>query len=127
MEITNVLIHRDYLARTESTYISVTIYNDRTQIINSRALYGTSKIEEGSILESKNPAIIRLLEEKDSVIENRHFGIPTMKREMRQYNLVDPEFHEERDYFKVVFKNVKLKCQESMYEQISGQVEALSS
>lgn len=56
-------------------------------------------------MESRNPTIVRLLEEKESVIENRHSGIPTMKREMKKYGLPDPEFYEERDSFKVIFRN----------------------
>ena len=56
-------------------------------------------------MESRNPTIVRILEEKGSVIENRHFGIPSMKRKMRKYELSEPEFYEERDSFKVVFRN----------------------
>ena len=39
------------------------------------------------------------------IIENRHSGIPTMKREMKKYGLPEPEFYEERDSFKVIFRN----------------------
>ena len=39
------------------------------------------------------------------MIENRHSGIPTMKREMKKYGLPEPEFCEERDSFKVIFRN----------------------
>ena len=39
------------------------------------------------------------------MIENRHSGIPTMKREMKKYGLPDPEFCDERDSFKVIFRN----------------------
>ena len=35
-------------------------------------------------MESRNPTIVRILEEKGDVIENRHSGIPTMKREMKK-------------------------------------------
>ncbi len=40
-----------------------------------------------------------------NIIENRHSGIPTMIREMKRYGLPDPEFYEERDSFKVIFRN----------------------
>ena len=56
-------------------------------------------------MESRNPTLVRILEEKGSVIENRHSGIPTMKREMKKYGLPEPEFYEERDSFKVIFRN----------------------
>ena len=35
-------------------------------------------------MESRNPIIVRILEEKGSVIENRHSGIPAMIREMKK-------------------------------------------
>jgi len=56
-------------------------------------------------MESRNPNIVRILEEKGAVIENRHSGIPTMKREMEEYGLPEPEFYEERGSFKVIFRN----------------------
>lgn len=56
-------------------------------------------------MEARNSTIVRILEEKGSVIENRHSGIPTMKREMKKYGLPEPEFYEERDSFKVIFRN----------------------
>lgn len=45
--------------------------------------HGTNKLEKlgtATIMESRNPTIVRILEEKGSVIENRYSGIPTMKR-----------------------------------------------
>lgn len=41
-------------------------------------------------MEVRNPNIVKILEEKGSVIENRHSGIPTMKREMKKYGLPEP-------------------------------------
>lgn len=106
--IINALIHRDYSAQTESSYISVYMYSDRIEIISPGALYGSNKIEKlgtASSLEVRNPTIIRILEEMGSIIENRHSGIPTMKREMEKYNLPEPEFYDERDCFKVILRN----------------------
>lgn len=82
--VANALIHRDYSTQTENAYISVNMYDDRIEIINPGALYGTNKIEKlgtDTTMESRNPTLVRILEEKGSVIENRHSGIPTMKRE----------------------------------------------
>ena len=106
--VANALIHRDYSTQTENAYISVNMYDDRIEILNPGTLYGTNKLEKlgtATTMESRNPTIVRLLEEKGSVIENRHSGIPTMKREMKKYGLPDPEFYEERDSFKVIFRN----------------------
>lgn len=106
--VANALIHRDYSIQTENAYISVYMYDDRIEILNPGALYGTNKLEKlgtPTVMEARNPNIVRILEEKGSVIENRHSGIPTMKREMKNYNLPEPEFYEERGSFKVIFRN----------------------
>ena len=84
------------------------MYEDRVEILNPGELYGVNKLEKlgtATVMESRNPTIVRILEDKGSVIENRHSGIPTMKREMKKYNLPEPEFYEERGSFKVVFRN----------------------
>ena len=60
--------------------------------------------EDLELLSYKDIAAI-ILEEKGAVIENRHSGIPTMKREMEEYGLPEPEFYEERGSFKVIFRN----------------------
>ena len=106
--VANSLIHRDYSTQSENAYVSVNMYNDRIEIINPGNLYGTNKLEKlgtATNMEVRNPTIVRILEEKSSVIENRHSGIPTMKREMKKYGLPEPEFCEERDSFKVIFRN----------------------
>ena len=106
--IANALIHRDYSLQMENTYIQVYMYDDRIVIQNPGALYGINKLEKlgtDTIMESRNTTIVRILEEKGSVIENRHSGIPTMRREMKKMNFTEPEFIEERGSFKVVFRN----------------------
>lgn len=47
-----------------------------------------------------------------------------MKREMKKYGLPEPEFYEERDSFKVIFRNnvVKKQQKEQVSEQVSEQV-----
>ena len=122
--VANALIHRDYSTQTENAYISVYMYNDRIEILSPGALYGTNKLEKlgaDAIMESRNPTIVRILEEKGSVIENRHSGIPTMIREMKNYGLPEPEFYEERDSFRVVFRNSVLESS-IQNSQIGGQV-----
>ena len=106
--VANALIHRDYSTQTENAYVSVNMYEDRIEVLNPGTLYGTNKLEKlgtATTMEARNPNIVRILEEKGSVIENRHSGIPTMKREMKKYGLPEPEFYEERDSFKVIFRN----------------------
>lgn len=108
--IANSLIHRDYSLQTENAFIQVYMYDDRIVIQNPGALYGINKLSKlgtDTIMESRNTTIVRILEEKGSVIENRHSGIPTMIREMEKMNLPAPEFIEERGSFKVIFRNKK--------------------
>ena len=122
--VANALIHRDYSKETESAFISVYMYEDRVEILNPGALYGANKLEKlgtDTIMESRNPTIVRILEEKGSVIENRHTGIPTMKREMEKYELPEPEFYEERGSFKVIFRNSMNFELDSISEQVGGQ------
>ena len=122
--VANALIHRDYSTQTENAYISVYMYNDRIEILNPGALYGTNKLEKlgtATTMESRNPTIVRILEEKGSVIENRHSGIPTMIREMKKYGLPEPEFYEERDSFKVIFRNKNVVHNEIKSGQQNGQ------
>lgn len=66
---------------------------DKIEIINPRALYGTNRIEKlgtATTMESRNPTLVRILEEKRSVIENRHLGIPIIIRKMKKYRLPSP-------------------------------------
>lgn len=74
-------------------------------------------------MESRNPTLVRILEEKGSVIENRHSGIPTMRREMKKYGLPEPEFYEERDSFKVIFRNSITKNSTQTGTQTGTQIE----
>lgn len=88
-------------------------------------LWATNKIEKlgtATTMEARNPTIVRILEEKGFAIENRHSGIPTMKREMEKYGLPEPEFYEERDSFKVVFRNSNYVLDYQVSEQVSEQV-----
>ena len=120
--IANALIHRDYSTQTENAYISVYMYDNRIEILNPGTLYGTNKLEKlgtASVMEARNPTIVRILEEKGSVIENRHSGIPTMKRETKKYGLPEPEFYEERDSFKVVFRNNSIMDKDMQSGQVN--------
>lgn len=71
---------------------------DKIEIIYPRALYGTNIIEKlrtATTMESRNPTLERIIEEKRSVIENRHLVIPIMIRKMNKYRLPSPKFYEE--------------------------------
>lgn len=114
--VANALVHRDYSMHTEGAYVQVYIFADRIEVLNPGTLYGQNRIEKlgtDTMMETRNPNIVRLLEEKDptpggdsiKALENRHTGIPTMRAEMQKYGLPEPEFSEEQGSFKVVFRN----------------------
>ena len=68
---------------------------------------GNNRIENlgtDIMLEARNKNIVRLLEEKGNIIENRHTGIATMRDEMRKMGLPEPEFMSLRGDFKVIFR-----------------------
>lgn len=69
-------------------------------------------------METRNHTIVKILEEKSSIIENRHSGIPTMKREMKKYGLLEPEFYEEKGSLKVIFRNKLVSGQQSGQQKI---------
>lgn len=97
------------------------MYKDKIEIINPRALYGTNRIGKlgtATTIESRNPTLVRILEEKGSVIENRHSRIPTMIREMKRYGLPFPKFYEERDSFKVILEIILLMKQHNNQHKI---------
>ena len=69
------------------------------------------------MLEARNKNIVRLLEEKGNIIENRHTGIATMREEMRKMGLPEPEFVSLRGDFKVIFRKEKIKNSEQNKNQ----------
>ena len=108
--VANALVHRDYSISRESAYIYVQIYDDRIEILNPGDLYGNNRLENlgtDMILEARNKNIVRLLEEKGNIIENRHTGIATIRREMEKMGLPEPEFKSLRGDFKVILRKEK--------------------
>lgn len=104
----------------ESAYIYVQIFNDRIEIINPGDLYGNNRLENlgtDMMLEARNKNIVRLLEEKGNIIENRHTGIATMREEMKKMGLAEPEFISLRGDFKVIFRKEKIKNNEQSMTQ----------
>lgn len=120
--VANALIHRDYSINRESAYIYVQIYDDRIEIINPGDLYGNNRMESlgtDVMLEARNKNIVRLLEEKGNIIENRHTGIATMREEMRKMGLPEPEFYSLRGDFKVVFRKNKKESINNILEDVN--------
>lgn len=98
--VLNALVHRDYSIHTEGMPIQVIMFDDRIEIRNPGGIYGRIKIDQlGKIQpDTRNPVIASELEVL-KVTENRYSGIPTIRRMMKEYNLPQPEFIDERGSF----------------------------
>ena len=104
--ILNALVHRDYSVHTENIPISIEMYRDRMEIINSGGLYGKISIDElGKVRpETRNAALANILELLN-VTENRYSGIFTIRNELANAGLPAPLFSVVHGEFKVVMKN----------------------
>lgn len=102
--ILNALVHRDYSIHTEGMPIQVLMFEDRIEIRNPGGIYGRMSIDQlGKVqADTRNPVLALALEVL-GITENRYSGIPTIRREMKAYNLVPAEFFDERGNFIVKF------------------------
>ena len=106
--ISNMIIHRDYSQFKTGVYSMVTVYKDRIEFRNVGNLYGSNTIEllqTRKAMEVRNETIVKLLETLGGILENRHTGISTMNKKMKEANLPEPIFSNEREDFVVTFYN----------------------
>jgi len=80
------------------------MYEDRIEIRNPGGIYGRIRVDQlGKVQpDTRNPVLASSLEVL-GITENRYSGIPTIKKEMKKYNLREPEFLDERGNFVVKF------------------------
>jgi len=85
--------------------VQLSIFADRLEITNPGGLYGRLTLDTlGKVQpDTRNPVIVAALEVMD-ITENRYSGIPTMRRELKEYGLPAPEFRNERGEFTVCFR-----------------------
>lgn len=102
----NALVHRDYSIHTEGMPIQLMLFDDRLEIRNPGGLYGRLQIDQlGKVQpDTRNPVLVVGMEILGET-ENRYTGIPTMRRELEQAGMPEPEFREERGSFVVCFRN----------------------
>ncbi|MCR4643706.1 MAG: putative DNA binding domain-containing protein [Lachnospiraceae bacterium] len=102
--ILNALVHRDYSTHTEGMPIQLILFEDRLEIRNPGGIYGRIGIDQlGKVQpDTRNPVIASELEVL-RVTENRYSGIPTIRRAMKEYGLLEPEFLNDRGNFIVRF------------------------
>lgn len=104
--VLNALVHRDYSMHTEGMPIQIRMFEDRLEIRNPGGIYGRLRVDQlGKVQpDTRNPVLAAALEVL-GVTENRYSGIPTMRRELREYGLREPEFTDNRNEFCVCFYN----------------------
>lgn len=104
--VLNALVHRDYSMHTEGMPIEVNMYEDRMEILNPGGLYGRLTVDKlgHAQPDTRNPALVRAMELLGAT-ENRHSGIPTIRRAMEQRRLRPPVFINRYGGFKVVLYN----------------------
>jgi ATP-dependent DNA helicase RecG len=104
--ILNALIHRDYSIHTEGTPVQINIFQNRIEIHSPGTLYGRMTVEQLGISrpDLRNPTLATMAESL-AATENRYSGIPTIRREMKEYNLPEPVFENRRNEFVVILYN----------------------
>lgn len=104
--ILNALIHRDYSSYTEGTPIQIIFYADRLEVHSPGCLYGRMTVNDlgKAKPDLRNPALATMSEFLLKT-ENRYSGIPTIRREMKEYGLPAPVFENRRNEFVVTLLN----------------------
>ena len=102
--VINALVHRDYSIHTEGMPIQIILYEDRMEIKNPGGIYGRIRADQlGKVQPDTRNPVLALELELMGVTENRYSGIPTIRRELENYNMKEPEFLDERGSFTVKF------------------------
>jgi len=85
--------------------IQLLIFEDRFEVRSPGGLYGRLRIDQlGKIQpDTRNPVLAVAMEVLGET-ENRYSGMPTMRRELEQAGMPEPEFREERGTFVVCFR-----------------------
>ena len=102
--VLNALVHRDYSMHTEGMPIQIRMYEDRLEIHSPGGIYGRLRGDQlGKLQPDMRNSVLAAALEMLGVTENRYSGIPTMRRELREYGLREPEFTDNRNEFRVCF------------------------
>ena len=104
--ILNTLVHRDYSIHTEGMPIQIKMYPNRIEISNPGGIYGRISVDQlGKVqADTRNPVIATAMEVL-RLTENRYSGIPTIRRAMKDFELKEPVFANERGSFSVMLYN----------------------
>ncbi len=103
--IVNAVAHRDYSPLAQGSHVRIEMYADRLVVITPGGLHGPVNEETLDTTQStRNQLLMRLLEER-GMVEDRGSGIPMMITAMREAHLEPPRFRDQRNDFRVVFRN----------------------
>lgn len=104
--IINALVHRDYSIHTDNTPITIKMFSNRIEIENPGGLYGRLTLDRlgKAAADTRNPFLANALEVMD-ITENRYSGIPTVYAAMKNAELPEPKFENERGVFRVTLYN----------------------
>ena len=110
--VLNSLVHRDYSIHTQGMPIQLLMYPNRLEIRNPGGIYGRIKADQLGKMQpdTRNPVLITALEVMH-LTENQYSGIPTIRREMKEFGLREPVFTDERGTFAVTLYNSSVKLQ----------------
>lgn len=82
------------------------MFENRIEIRNPGGIYGRIRIDQlGKVQPDTRNPIIALELEVLKITENRYSGIPTIRREMKEYGLPEPLFENKRNEFVVTLFN----------------------
>lgn len=117
----NALVHRDYSIHTQGMPIQILMFSNRLEIKSPGGLYGRLGIRQlgKAQADTRNPVLVTMLETM-GIVENRYSGIPTIRRELKENGLPEPEFEDERGTFVVRFR--KKSLYERAVENGSGEI-----
>ena len=120
--ILNALIHRDYSVHTEGTPIQINFFTDRLEIHSPGGLYGRMTVEQlgKARPDLRNPTLATMAESLNQA-ENRYSGIPTIRMEMKEYGLPEPEFKNGRNEFVVTLYNKEIE-QKKIYLTLEDKI-----
>ncbi|WP_308575953.1 ATP-binding protein [uncultured Fusobacterium sp.] len=120
--ILNALIHRDYSVHTEGTPIQINFFTDRLEIHSPGGLYGRMTVEQlgKARPDLRNPTLATMAESLNQA-ENRYSGIPTIRMEMKEYGLPEPEFKNGRNEFVVILYNKEIE-QKKIYLTLEDKI-----
>ena len=122
----NTLVHRDYSIYTEGMPIQILMYPDRIEIRNPGGIYGRLRVDQLGKMQpdTRNPVLATALEVM-GLTENRYSGIPTIRRSMKDFNLKDPVFSDERGTFTVILYNRESVRDKTSKREMTDKEEAL--